>query len=449
MRKIIKCFPRRQLTYLVVTVLGVLLISALPVQAATGGHHGVTTYEGSKTCNQCHKDKALQVYNSEHYQWKGKLGAINDFCTYPDANWLFQYPNNASTAAGCATCHVGFGNARPPSVGAKFPATPTQAHLDKIDCLMCHSETYNHVGKMVSGQPVLVPDTASQANMVTILAGIKKTPSKAACLKCHAKAGGGDGIKQGDLDLSMANPPHNLDVHMSATSLGGAGLTCVSCHTAANHKIAGKGSDMRVADTGSPAMKRCATCHGTSPHRSGNLNEHVGRADCTTCHISTYASGALTETRRNFTTLELISGKWEAARDEDMGLTPKLLRYDGTSYFYPLGTMLTKQVSEGGKNRYLIAGPNSVAGGSTSGKRYPFKVHTGLMAVDHNRRLIPINSLELWGNKKIVPALGGYGSVPFEFVETVRYLGLYHQVAPKAAANNACIQCHSSGRYGD
>ena len=413
------------------------------------GHHGVTTYEGSKTCNQCHADKAQQVYTSEHYQWKGKLGATNDFCTYPDANWLFEFPanNTAGTAAGCATCHVGFGNTRPPSVGAKFPATPTQAHLDNIDCLMCHSDTYNHVGKMVNGQPVLVPDEASQANMITILAGIKKAVSKQACLKCHARAGGGNGIKQGDLDLSMANPPRDLDVHMSSTTLGGAGLTCVSCHTTANHKIAGKGSDMRVADTGSPEMKSCATCHGTAPHSSGDLNEHVSdaRADCTACHIPTYAKGVLTETRRDFTSLVLTNGRYEAQRTEAMGLTPKLLPYDGTSFFYPLGTTLATQVSEDGMNRYLIAGPNSVVVGSTSGTLYPFKVHTARMAVDASNRLIPLNSLELWQFSSIVPALGGYGSAPSAFVETVRYLGLYHQVAPKAAANNACIQCHPGG----
>lgn len=457
--------------------MGVLLIFAVPVLAAKGGikgkpstppkpapgpspgptpgggHHGVTTYEGSKTCNQCHSDKANQVYTSEHYQWKGKLGAINDFCTYPDANWLFEFPanNTAGIAAGCAVCHVGFGDTRPSSVGAKFPATPTQAHLDKIDCLMCHSDVYNHVGKMVNGQPVLVPDATSQANMSSILAGIQKTPSKQACLKCHAKAGGGNGIKQGDLDLSMANPPHDLDVHMSSTTLGGAGLNCLSCHTASNHKIAGKGSDMRVADTGSPAMKSCVTCHGSSPHDSGKLNEHVSksRADCTACHIPTYARGVLTETHRDFTNLVQINGKFEAERGEAMGLTPKLLAYDGTSYFYPLGTKMEKQVSVDGVSRYLIAGPSSVTGGSTSGKRYPFKVHTGLMAVDANNRLIPLNSQELWENELITPALTGYGSAPAGFVETVRYLGLCHQVAPKGEANNACSQCHGPGGVDD
>jgi hypothetical protein len=128
-----------------------------------------------------------------------------------------------------------------------------------------------------------------------------------------------------------------------------------------------------------------------------------------------------------------------------MGLTPKLLPYDGISFFYPLGTTLATQVSEGGMNRYLIAGPNSVVVGATTGTRYPFKVHTARMAVDVSNRLIPLNSLELWQYSQIVPALDGFGSSPSGFVETVRYLGLYHQVAPKAAANNACIQCHPGG----
>lgn len=454
-----KCLPLRQFFHLMIILLGALLVSAFAVQAdqgrgkkkghLRGGHHGVTTYEGSKTCNQCHEGMAQQVYDSEHYQWKGKLGKTNDFCTYPDANWLFEFPagNTAGTAAGCAACHLGFGDTRPPGVGESFPSTPTQAHLDQIDCLMCHSDTYNHVGRMVDGQPVLVPDAASQANMSTILANIRKTPSKEACLKCHARAGGGNGVKQGDLDLSMANPSHALDVHMASKTEGGAGLSCVSCHATSEHKIAGKGSDMRVVDPGSPVMKVCTTCHGTSPHDSEDLNEHISeaRADCTVCHIPTYARGVPTETDRDFTNLTLINGRYEAKRTEAMNLIPKLLPYDGTSYFYGLGTPLSLQVKEDGIDRYLIAGPDSVAGGSTAGRRYPFKVHTARMAVDTNNRLIPINSLELWGNAAIVPALDGYGAAPFAFVETVRYLGLYHQVAPKEAAHNACIQCHSDG----
>ena len=83
-------------------------------------------YEGSKTCNTCHAQESKEVHGSLHYQWQapaphvpglttgGKLGAINDFCGYPDINWLSILTNldGQPTDGGCATCHAGMG-ARP------------------------------------------------------------------------------------------------------------------------------------------------------------------------------------------------------------------------------------------------------------------------------------------------------------------------------------------------
>jgi hypothetical protein len=393
---------------------------------------GVTTYEGSKTCNQCHANKAKEVYASEHYQWKGKLGAINDFCTYPDINWLFNFPIGSQGAAGCATCHVGYSDTRPPFPDSRTQKKAYQAALDKIDCLMCHSDTYNHVGQMAGGQAVLVPDAASTANLPAILANITK-PSKAACLKCHAKAGGGNGIKQGDLDLSMADPDPNVDVHMSSL---GANLTCVSCHTTRSHRIAGKGSDLRLADSTTPVS--CTNCHGTSPHADGHLNEHRERADCTACHIPAYARGIVTETNRDYEFPELLAGKYEGKRTLGANLAPKLLKYDGTTYFYPYNTAFTVKALDG---NYLMAGPTSAQAGvkaSSSSRYYPFKVHTARLPVDSQNRLIPVHAQEFWSSGFLVGAIN-------QFVNTTRYLGLYHQVAPKEMARNACIQCHKNG----
>lgn len=424
---------RRKLKWLAGMSLGLMCIGlslAVPadVGAQTAYNHfaqGVTTYAGSITCNQCHLDKAKEVYASEHYQWKGKLGAINDFCTYPDSNWLFNFPLGSTSAAGCATCHVGYGNAKPP-----FPATPTQAALNKIDCLMCHSDTYNHAGQMINGVAFLRPDAASKANMRAILSNIGK-PSKAACLKCHAKAGGGNGIKQGDLDLSMANPDVGVDVHMSSA---GANLTCVSCHKTQAHRIAGKGNDLRVAD--STTRVSCTNCHNANPHSDGELNEHRGRADCTVCHIPNYAKAMVTETRRDNEFPELLAGKYEGKRTLGANLAPRLLRYNGTSFFYKYNTVMTVKAPDG---NFLMAGPNSVVpGAGTSGKYYPFKVHTARMAVDSQNRIIPINAQNFWSTG--VPD----GSIS-KFVNVTRYLGLYHQVAPKEQARNACVQCHRNG----
>jgi hypothetical protein len=428
--------------------------SAVAARKTKGGHHGVTTYSGSATCNQCHAGKALEVYQSEHYQWKGKLGKINDFCIFPDINWLAEFPAGSGTAAGCGTCHVGFGNTKPQRTGtpfygnAAFPATPSTDQLNKIDCLVCHSDLYKRVAVMENGTPVIKPDPT--LNMAQVLAGIRRTPSKQACLNCHAKAGGGDGLKQGDLNMSMANPTASVDVHMAATSVGGAGMNCVSCHTVSAHKIAGKGADLRVADAGAPAMKTCTTCHGSAPHEEGDLNEHVSRTDCTACHIPTYGRGVLTETGRDFQTLALYGDRWEAKRTMATApLIPKLMKYNGTSYFAALGQPLP-ELNDGS---FLIAGPASAApGGSTTGKYYPFKEHTNTMWVDANDWLIPVKSTTLWGSQNSLNLALSQGyeltfnkTLGSKFpVITKRYLALYHQVAPKSMvrSRSTCTQCH-------
>lgn len=49
----------------------------------------------------------------------GKLGGINDFCIYPDINWIGKLTNvdGVQVDGGCAKCHVG--------LGAKPTAAPT------------------------------------------------------------------------------------------------------------------------------------------------------------------------------------------------------------------------------------------------------------------------------------------------------------------------------------
>ncbi len=84
-----------------------------------------TSFEGTKTCLACHKEQALEVHASVHYQWQGdtgdlidsstpkagKLGGINDFCIYPDINWIGKLTNvnGALVDGGCAKCHAGLG----------------------------------------------------------------------------------------------------------------------------------------------------------------------------------------------------------------------------------------------------------------------------------------------------------------------------------------------------
>ena len=109
---------------------GALLIAIWAVGMCYGvgspalAHQALTTYEGSRTCSttECHVGKAAEVHGSVHYQWQGptpgvpnlagqiagKWGSINDFCTYPNFNFLFQMTNlaGATVVTGCGSCHA-------------------------------------------------------------------------------------------------------------------------------------------------------------------------------------------------------------------------------------------------------------------------------------------------------------------------------------------------------
>jgi hypothetical protein len=58
--------------------------------------------------------------------------------------------------------------------------------------------------------------------------------------------------------------------------------------------------------------------------------------------------------------------------------------------------------------------------------------------VDSRNRVIPINAQKFWSTGVLDGPIS-------KFVNVTRYLGLYHQVAPKEQARNACVQCHRSG----
>jgi hypothetical protein len=89
-----------------------------------------------------------------------------------------------------------------------------------VDCLVCHEQTgtYKKFPTM-AGYPVtnatmfegktefLPPDYNAVAQSVG-------RPGRTNCGTCHFYGGGGDAVKHGDLDSSMAMPNKQLDVHM-------------------------------------------------------------------------------------------------------------------------------------------------------------------------------------------------------------------------------------------
>jgi hypothetical protein len=235
---------------------------APPAEPVQGSHAGrFSSFEGTRTCLSCHEEEARQAHASVHYQWTGdateahglisdvagKMGGINDFCIYPDINWIGKLTNTRDELVdgGCAKCHAG--------LGAKPSPVATKEQLENIDCLICHSDQYQRtVAKNDNGDYRFVPDT-DKMTVSLLQAAVNITrPSNDSCLDCHTKAGGGNNFKRGDIEEAHRNPTRDFDVHMASQANGGAGLKCLDCHAAANHRIAGRGTDLRPRDLPDP-----------------------------------------------------------------------------------------------------------------------------------------------------------------------------------------------------
>lgn len=328
-----------------------------PTLSPIAAHNTITRYDGPVTCLSCHATQGTEMVDSLHAKWKaptpeltntrgeelGKaLGGINTFCTYA-----------MSSKNACFSCHVrADGNA------------PHPAEAKDIDCLMCHSDTYQRkfvadpnntetvtnvngdtktyvFGKVDSqGNYMIEPDYSKMPAGTTMvnLARTVHLPTNTSCLRCHATAGGGDWTKRGDLGLNSANPTVDQDVHLARD---GAALSCVDCHSNLNHKIGGRGIDLRGTEGDPPT---CQACHTAAPHSNATLNRHAaGQVSCQVCHIRTFAKGGATEMSRDFNVpvwnAAQLSGQGGFIGEEikEANVKPEYVWFDGTSYVYNTG----------------------------------------------------------------------------------------------------------------
>ena len=427
-------------------------VPSVPLQVS---HKGQTIlFEGTRTCLQCHEDEAREVHSSVHYQWKGdasetvgldgkpagKLDGINDFCIYPDINWIGKLTNvdGVQVDGGCAKCHVGLGD--------KPTAEATRNQLENIDCLVCHSGEYRRTVAKIDGVFRFVPDESKMtANTLDI-----SLPTNDTCLNCHTKAGGGNNFKRGDIEEAHRNPTRSFDVHMASRSNGGAGLRCLDCHAAADHRIAGRGTDLRPRDLPDPV--NCSMCHTETPHDDSKLDKHTARVNCTVCHIPTFAKVAATDMNRDWSQpgdLVAATGLYEPHHDKDTNVVPEYRFFNGTSYFYQFGD----EAVAGENGRIVMSAPLGSIG-DAGAKIHAFKHHLGKQPIDPStRRLLPLKIgrfFEYASNGSIDEAvkLGtdavGWTYSGHEFADTERYMGLFHEVAPKEQALS-CSSCHENG----
>lgn len=425
----------------------------------TGDHADLTWVEYPSACLSCHSAEAGDMFGAVHYQWvgptpdmtnqpgtpQGKLtNSVNSYCINIEGDWKI-----------CGKCHVGRG---------LRPDDPA-AGQENIDCLVCHSFDYSMARTRLADGTMGPPDGIPQATLDSYVQNIQ-VPERGMCLKCHAYAGGANAVKRGDLsksdaDLAMGSDNNNVadfDVHMNVL---GPDLACQACHIFVNHKVTGKGSDLRPTDFASEVKCSTATCHpgmdASDGHSLAGANRtdadrHVAHVSCQACHIDVYAKVA-TETHRDWRShhdgspADGVSGPGHPHTEKGDNLVPEYLFWNRLSDNYLLGddAALTYDAAKG---TYPTSRP---LGDLNDGKLYPFKYKTADQPMTSaDKRLIALDTLEYLGisgdavkaTESGLVNMGYPANEPYEWVVTDTYQLLNHGIAP--AANVNCAKCHES-----
>jgi hypothetical protein len=436
-------------------------------------HEAITQYVGPATCVACHENEAKAMFGSVHYQWSGPTPNVPNIDGNAGKGDL-GFNTYCGTVVGsrrisCWTCHAG--NGKVPS------STVSTEQLNNIDCLMCHHELYKrkaggpfetvtymgHDGVTRSWQlPVedeagnfqFIPDEANMAVSILQAARTVHRPNRSTCLRCHAYAAGTDCGKRGDISSASISPPADFEVHMSPE---GANLSCQDCHQMRNHRVLGRGLDLRVNDV--PERLTCISggCHSPVPHGNARLDNHTARVACQTCHIPTYAKLQQlgTETRRDwrfpFFAKGLFGGQGGFKPEEIRGvnLIPTYAWYDGTSRVYVLG----QAPAQNDRGEFALGTPIGTVS-SAGAMIHPMKEHLSNSAMhDATGQLIPHSTFKYFVTGDFDQAvadgmaLAGLAGA-WTLVDVHTYQTINHGVEPTSNALS-CGQCHPPLSNGD
>lgn len=436
-------------------------------------------YEGTRTCLNCHADHALDILDTAHWKWAGpitqvvnpdgsaiagehgKLDLINNFC--------IAVPSNEGR---CTQCHPSYG-----FTDNTFDLTD----IENMDCLVCH-DTSGAYKKHPSangggGQPALMIDgelTVVGPEDLQEVAYSVGPPTRQNCGACHFYAGGGDNVKVGTLSSDLVDPTYEMDVHMGSTDTGGLDFACQDCHTEADHGIAGM--VFHSVDEGG-AKPNCTRCHGDRPHSASDalgslLNLHTGTVACETCHIPTFSRSMATKTawywdeagedRTDIPTQEgrPTYNKKKGSFVWEKDVTPTYMWYDGNWERRYVGISDTYDNAGTEEDPVVLAKPTAEVQGEGA-KIYPFKKMIGRQVADPvNKRLMVPHLFgtangdnPYWGTYDWTLAVqdgAAYTGQPFSgtigFVNTVMYLRVSHEVAPKDEALT-CEECHGNAAF--
>ncbi|MFH1121811.1 MAG: tetrathionate reductase family octaheme c-type cytochrome [Bacteroidota bacterium] len=409
--------------------------------------------EMTAACLTCHNKRAGEVMETAHWTcttpdtlkngtivFVGKKNVINNFCVGVKSN-----------EALCGTCHAGYGcNVK------DFDFSDP----NNVDCIVCHDNTGKYV-KEKGKSGMVSPDV--DLNFVAQHVG--PTNSKN-CSNCHAKGGGGNNVKHGDLDMDMTNPEKctkQVDVHMTKD---GPELNCSQCHISSHHEVKGTGP-MTNSSTLSKAANRvtCTECHTERPHTNPMLNDHYKKIACQTCHIPVYAKLNKTKTFWDWSTAgKTRNGEYYEESNEDhtlvfdskhgtsvygTNLRPEYRWWNGIAGTTTLDTKI---------NPADTVDMNPLAGDykDHNSRIYPFKIMRGNIPYDTEYHTFiqfksfgPKGSGALWSDfnwAKAARAGMDYAGQPYSgqigFVSTRSYWPVNHMVSPASEALT-CSNCHS------
>ncbi len=442
--------------------------------------------EVTKACLGCHKDAARQIQRTKHWTWEylnpssgqrlGKRYVINNFCVAAASNY-----------AACTSCHVGYG-----WKDENFDFSSQE----NVDCLVCHDTTGEYIKPSgLAGHPAYktmeIPPGSGHfvkpVDLRRIAQKVGKT-SRDTCGTCHFYGGGGDGVKHGDMDSSLAAPGRHLDVHMDAT---GADFTCAKCHMTTGHEVPGSRYSPTAIDKDDSHVPgkvdnynpgswdntnpgTCQACHGNEPHATevAVLNKHGGKLSCQVCHIPAMARGGVaTKMTWDWSTagkmgqdgnpMQTMDAKGRVIYDSKKGnftlgenVAPEYVWFNGQVKYTLLGDKVDKTSG--------ITPINRFEGSPNDGKSviWPVKVFRGVQPYDpvNKTLVIPhttgVDDASYWKNfnwEKAISAGMATVGAPFsgkvDFVRTEMTWPINHMVAPKEDSL-ACKECHTKGGIG-
>jgi len=429
-------------------------------------------YEGTASCLDCHGKIGDEILTTGHFKWEGvatnlegvegdvhgKNDIINNFCV--------AVPSNEGR---CTQCHIGFGYK---------DANYDFGNPKNIDCFACHDQTGTYKkAPTTAGLPDPSVDLQAVAQSVGDNAGV---PTRRSCLFCHAGAGGGDNVKHGDLSSDQVATTREYDVHMG---VDGANLSCVDCHgvkrdaggALVSHGIGGM--PYHSVDEGD--MKQCTDCHGDRNNIHAGTSVQITlqnheRLACQACHIPAFSRKLPTKIEwywadagQDISPIPVDPETGKPLYDKMKGtfvwavnVRPELLYFDGK------WTKTIINVNDRYTSLPAVLGAPATDYTNPAAMIYPFKKLIGNQPADKNNKTILVPHLfgtaggpnPYWGKydwdlaiRDGVAAAGQEYTGEYEFVDTLSYWAVNHEIAPKEQAlgmggTQGCVDCHGQGQ---